>query len=181
MKRTNGMKVIVLNPEAITADAGYGSEENYCLLENKRIEAYVKYNYFDKDQNKKAIKPPYRLENMPYDAKTDSYKCPGGQELKNIGSKKRITDNGYQQNLQIYQATDCQGCPLKEQCFKKGDKRILEINHQLNLYKAKVNALLTSEAGLYHRSKRPVDVEPVFGNIKHNMGFRRLILEEKEK
>lgn len=34
-------------PANITADAGYGSEENYQWLENKRITAYVKHNYFD--------------------------------------------------------------------------------------------------------------------------------------
>src|SRR5690606_15648887 len=34
-------------PETLTADAGYGSEQNYELMEAKEIEAYVKYNYFD--------------------------------------------------------------------------------------------------------------------------------------
>lgn len=33
-------------PEAAIADAGYGSEENYDLLESKSITPYVKYNYF---------------------------------------------------------------------------------------------------------------------------------------
>lgn len=37
-------------PETLTADAGYGSEENYTDLENKEITAYVKYNYFHKEQ-----------------------------------------------------------------------------------------------------------------------------------
>ncbi len=31
-------------PEVITADAGYGSEQNYQYIENNSIEAYVKYN-----------------------------------------------------------------------------------------------------------------------------------------
>src|SRR5690554_5156715 len=35
-------------PEVLTADAGYGSEENYEYLESKGIETYVKYNTFDK-------------------------------------------------------------------------------------------------------------------------------------
>lgn len=30
----------------IVADAGYGSEENYEMLEKKEVDAYVKYNYF---------------------------------------------------------------------------------------------------------------------------------------
>lgn len=169
------------DPDVVTADAGYGSEENYSILENKGIEAYVKYSYFDKDQSKKVVKSPYRLENMPYDAQTDSYRCPGGQVIKHIGARNRISDNGYRHTLQIYQSTDCRGCPMKEQCSKKGDNRIFEINHQLSLYKAKANAMLNSEEGLYHRSKRPVDVEPVFGNIKHNMGFKRFSLRGKRK
>jgi transposase len=36
-------------PEELVADAGYGSQENYTLLENEGVQAYVKYNYFDKD------------------------------------------------------------------------------------------------------------------------------------
>jgi len=168
-------------PEVLTADAGYGSEENYSILENKGIEAYVKYNYFDKDQGKRTVKSPFRLENMHYYSQTDSYRCPGGQVIKKIGSRNRISDNGYKQTYQIYQATNCQGCPMKEQCSKKGDNRIFEINHQLSQYKAKANAMLNSKEGLYHRSKRPVDVEPVFGNIKHNMGFKRFYLRGKRK
>lgn len=38
-------------PQSITADAGYGSEENYQLLEDKGISAFVKYNQFDRQQN----------------------------------------------------------------------------------------------------------------------------------
>jgi len=36
-------------PEGLTADAGYGSEENLEFMENNQIEAYVKYNYFDNE------------------------------------------------------------------------------------------------------------------------------------
>ena len=37
-------------PDSVTADAGYGSEENYTDLETKNIDAFVKYNYFHKEQ-----------------------------------------------------------------------------------------------------------------------------------
>ena len=43
----------------IVADAGYGSEENYEMLEEKGVEAYVKYNYFHKEQNKKIKNNPF--------------------------------------------------------------------------------------------------------------------------
>src|SRR5690606_36398449 len=46
--------------ENITADAGYGSEENYDYLEKEELTAYVKYNTFEKEQDKitkKSTKP----------------------------------------------------------------------------------------------------------------------------
>lgn len=42
-------------PKELVADAGYGSEENYNLLQSKKIKAYVKYNYFRKDQKSGQI------------------------------------------------------------------------------------------------------------------------------
>ena len=42
-------------PKEIVTDAGYGSEENYILLQKKKIKAYIKYNYFDKDQKSKTV------------------------------------------------------------------------------------------------------------------------------
>jgi hypothetical protein len=41
--------------------------------------------------------------------------------------------------------------------------------------------LLNSEEGLERRKKRCFDVEPTFGNIKQNHGFRRFMLRGKEK
>ena len=38
-------------PEQFTADAGYGSEENYQYLEQQGIEAFVKYSLFDRQQS----------------------------------------------------------------------------------------------------------------------------------
>lgn len=48
-------------PEELVADAGYGSQENYTLLNNEGVEAYVKYNYFDKDT--KSGTPSISLSN----------------------------------------------------------------------------------------------------------------------
>lgn len=163
-------------PEALTADAGYGSEENYKILEDKNIEAYIKYNYFEKDHKKGNPKPSFLLDNMQYDNESDSYQCPEGQKLIRTGTRKRVTENGYEQQYAIYQANNCEDCPLKHQCNKNKGNKTIEVNHQLNEYKIKASTLLNSETGLYHRSRRPVDVEPVFGNLKHNKGFKRFNL-----
>jgi transposase len=42
-------------PQELVADAGYGSQENYNMLKTKKIKAYVKYNYFDKDCKTKQV------------------------------------------------------------------------------------------------------------------------------
>ncbi|WP_289181838.1 transposase [Alistipes sp. UBA6068] len=51
------------------------------------------------------------------------------------------------------------------------------MNHTLDAYKARARELLTSEQGLKHRSKRPVEPEAVFGQIKECGRFRRLRLK----
>lgn len=42
-------------PNELVADAGYGSEENYLMLQKQNIIPYVKYNYFDKDCKQNTI------------------------------------------------------------------------------------------------------------------------------
>ncbi|MBK7633391.1 MAG: transposase [Saprospiraceae bacterium] len=53
-------------------------------------------------------------------------------------------------------------------CHKSADNKKIEINHKLNHYRAKAKEKLTSERGLMHRSKRPIEVEAVFGQLKSN-------------
>ena len=51
-------------------------------------------------------------------------------------------------------------------------------NQELKDY---VKSLLLSERGIFHRKKRPADVEPVFGTLKENKGFRRFRLSGLNK
>lgn len=160
-------------PKVATADAGYGSEENYTLMENLGIQAYVKYNYFDIDQKKKKNS---LNENLYYNKEQDCFYCPMGQKMQRTGTRKRITENGFEQKYARYQAINCVDCPLRGACNKNKGNRILEVNHNLNYLKSKASELLKSEKGIYHRKKRCADVEPVFANIKYNKGFKRFLL-----
>lgn len=62
----------------------------------------------------------------------------------------------------------------------KGNRRI-EVNHRLNELKERARNLLTSEEGLKHRSKRPIEVEAVFGQLKSNNKFNRFTFKGLEK
>lgn len=169
-------------PKSLIADAGYGSEENYALLEKKKITAFIKYNSFDKEQEKSFLKKEnYKSEYFTHDKETDTLFCPSGKPLHPIKSKIRKSANGYLQNYTTYKAVNCEGCELRENCFKAKGNRKVEINHQLQAYKAKASELLKSERGIYHRKKRAYDVEPVFANIKHNKKFKRFNLRGIKK
>lgn len=169
-------------PEVLTADAGYGSEENYAFLEQKNTVGYVKYNYFHKEQQKSFQKKyPFHTSTLHYNAEKDLYICPIGQPMKNIGSYVRKSSNGYPQQITRYQAQNCQGCPLRAACHKGKTNRIIDINHQLNRYKQQARQRLTSEEGIKQRKRRCCEVEAVFGNLKQNHGFKRFTLRGKEK
>ena len=164
-------------PQTVTADAGYGSEENYTYLEGKGIDAFVKYNYFHKEQRTKAKEPdPFTTDNLFYDPDQDVYYCPMGQAMNLIGISKRTTKNGFTQEVKRYQAKNCQGCPLRGLCHKAKGNRTIERNFNLMRLKKKAKENLTSEIGIAHRKRRCWEVEAVFGNIKQNMNFKRFML-----
>ncbi|MEO7047684.1 MAG: IS1182 family transposase [Ferruginibacter sp.] len=169
-------------PEAVTADAGYGSEQNLQYLEENNIGGYVKYSYFDKEQSSAHLnKYPFAPATLHYNKESDCYYCPMGQPMKNIGTYTKTTAAGFKQELTKYQAANCERCPLNGACHKSKGNRIIEINFNLNRLKAIAHQNLTSEKGVAHRKKRPWDVESVFGNIKSNHGFRRFLLRGKKK
>jgi len=168
-------------PDTLVADAGYGSQENYAYLEDKDVEAFVKFNYFHKEQNKKWKEDPHRIENLHYNQKLDCFYCPMGQVMGFVGESMQATDNGYKQQKRHYQAKNCHGCPMRGVCHKSKGNRIIEINPNLMRYKSIIRERLNSDRGKKYRSRRPVDVEAVFGIIKNNHNFRRFLLRGLEK
>jgi transposase len=165
----------------VVADAGYGSEQNYELMEAKGIDAYVKYNYFHLEQKRKVKNNPFSVANLFYNDKEDFFVCPSGQRLLNTGTRKRTSTNGYESVVTYYQGARCQGCPFRGQCHSAKGNRKIEINHRLNLLKKQAKERLESELGLAHRSKRPIEVEAVFAQMKSNNKFTRFTLRGLQK
>lgn len=166
-----------MQSDEIVADSGYGSEENYEYMFSNGMTPYVKYNMFHVEQRRSYRNNPFRVSNLFYNPDNDFYVCPMGQKMKFVRQERRYTASGYQQTVSVYRASRCQGCPLRGQCHKSKRDRQIEVNHTLDDYKARARDLLTSEQGLKHRSKRPVEPEAVFGQIKECGRFRRLRLK----
>ena len=171
-------------PGSITADAGYGSEENYEFLESEQVEHYVKYNTFHKEKSKKWQKDVIRVQNWTYSEELDEYICGYGRHLIFSHEKKQRSDNGYESLIRVYESKDCTDCPYRDNCVKSSKpdaNRRIYINRRLNELKKIAKANLDSEKGKEMRSKRPVEVESVFGDIKSNFGVRRFLLRGLEK
>lgn len=168
-------------PQNIVADSGYGSEENYEYLQDQNLGNYVKYNNFQVEQTRKFKKDLFRVENLPYDESTDTFTCPVGKSLSYLKTTKRTTENGYTTERRIYQAENCQDCPLKSQCTKSHQNRQIQVSFKLNAFKEMAWINLHTDQGQKLRALRGVEVESVFGRLKNNWSFRRFMLRGLEK
>lgn len=163
--------------ENITADSGYGSCENYEYLADQEITSYIKYNTFDiehkRKTSKKAIQNIKDRQFLYYNAEQDFYICPMGQRMNPVQTKQTKTSTDFIHHVTVYQAQRCEGCPLRGVCHSGQGNRRIERNHQLEQHKAGVRERLLSEIGIEKRKRRSIEVEPVFGHIKSNRGFKR--------
>ena len=168
-------------PQVQIADAGYGSEENYQYLHKQGIDAYIKPTDFDRKQKRNWQPNPFTAEHFEYNAATDEYSCPAGKPMKRTGKYSKKEKGGFVKTYTVYQAKGCSNCPLKEACHKQKGNRFINVNHKGHKLKQQAYERLESERGIYYRKKRPADVEPVFGNIKHNKNFKRFLLKGIDK
>lgn len=158
-------------PRAVTADAGYGSLENYEYLESKKVEAYVKYPGFDAAHRRN--KDAFNSQNWPYEEASQTLICPAGKRFVHLGPG----DDGTER----FVSPGCGDCPFRKQCCRGEADRCVELNPELIRYKRAARDRLCSEEGVRRRKRRGCECETVFGQVKHNKGFRRLLLRGLEK
>ena len=157
--------------KTVIADAGYGSEENLLSLDEKEIDHLIKYAMFDKEQKKKQKQSAKNLENWHYDDKEDSYTHPEGWTYHFSHTKIRKTETGFEQEIKVYYADDSELAPQKG----------LYVNERYQKLKMKERQALLSPEGKQLFAQRKVDVEPVFGQIKACLAYKRCNLRGKRQ
>lgn len=168
----------------IVADSIFGTEENYELLKAKGINNYLKFAQFHSEQKKSHVNNPFLRDNFLYDPVTDSYTCPNQQQLTFHNSYKQVQKRtGYLSELKEYKSSNCSGCPFYEHCCKSTQEhnRTVRVNQRLEEHKQQARDNLNSIKGLQLRKRRSIEIESCFGDIKHNMGFRRFHLRGLKK
>jgi transposase len=167
-------------PDNVIGDGAYGSEENYAYLEGKEVGIYLKYSTFDREQ--RTRRPGrFQEEDFGYDAERDEWICPANRRLTYCSTDTQRSDNSYETKRRHYECEDCGGCPLRSQCTRAEGNRKLTVSFELRRMRAQARENLLSEKGKALRSRRGVEVEAVFGRLKHNWGFRRFLLRGQEK
>jgi hypothetical protein len=173
-------------PENVTADAAYGSEENYAFLEEHHLGNFVKYNTFHQDQiqhRKPELirKQSFQSARFPYDAERDEFTCPAQQRLTYRTTYHLKTENGYPTERRVYECGACATCVWKTECTKAKGNRQIRVSFRLQQFREQARQNLVSERGQALRARRSTEVETVFGQIKHNMHFRRFGLRGQAK
>lgn len=157
----------------VIGDAGYGCEENYNYLNNHDLGNYLKYQNFNYEKTRAFQNRKFLSDHFVYDKQRDQYKCPEGQVLDYVFTKSILSTTGYKAERMVYRAQHCDSCRYRQECNKGLGNRTIEISPKLIDYKIIARKNLESEEGIKLRSQRGVDVESVFGQIKHNKQFRR--------
>ncbi len=166
--------------EEVAADSGYGSYANYEYLEQKEIDGYVPDDHFQQYKNGEYEKEEnrYHYSNFKYDESTDSYICPEGKPLKYWKTRKNRTRKR-QWNHKVYRGRECRECTKRSLCTKSKMRELLIDTREPLLQKMRKK--LSSEEGKKKYFKRQYTIEPVFGHLKFNLGYRNFLLRGVEK
>lgn len=115
----NGVK-----PSAVVEDAGYGCEEVYVGLEERQIEAVVKYPGYDAETTRRPVKEG-QYDRLAFRLSPDesSLVCPAGHMMRVIRKEEAYTRSGFRSDSTVMTCDHCDGCPFKEKCILTKSKR----------------------------------------------------------
>jgi len=200
MKELTG-KEEPLKKSIMLGDTNYFTEDNLKEADKLGIEVLIpdpqfrqRDPYFAEKKREKVSKKLFGKEDFKYDKVTDTYTCPNGKELKNIGEAVIGKSSGIK-----YQAKgkDCVDCLIKEQCIKNRkskkptDKKHKKRNPVRTLFIAikafmenfceKMRNKIDDPAYRELYSRRMQIIEPVFSDITYCKGMDRFTLRGEEK
>ena len=192
----------------VTADAGYHSDANMAALMEKNIPALIADNQMRQrderlqEQNKHKAKGDVLYDKQPTGQgrplqrfkpadfvfhDDNSATCPAGATLVSNGSTY-VAPRGLRYQLYQAQSTDCQECVLRQQCLKDPKRprgrqvtRFEPMQRDGNHPSERMRRAIDSPHGRRLYSQRIGTVEPVFANLRHNKGLRRLTMRGRAK
>ena len=153
-----------------SADNGYFNGPNLRYMEKKKLDGYIPNSkQAQKMKGKKAKDGPYSKDKFDYDEEKDQFICPNGEILTRKGKYE------YKGKLQYtYYSANCADCPFRSECAGEGKRRVIT-SDDYEAERRRMADKMHSEEGKEEYKKRKETVEWPFGNIKHNMKFRKFL------
>jgi transposase len=166
-----------------TADAGYHSLEQLEYIESNQINAVVAEPHPENrsitgkrggDENpEEKIRERFDRSDFTYNEAGDYYECPAGEKMR---FERRYKRSGWEGRT--YKADNCINCTYRTKCLpadnKSGVRRIHRNDREM--YAEKMYEKLQSTQAKDRLKIRSTTVEPILGNLKENLGFRRFRL-----
>jgi len=172
-----------IGPIKIPADSGYYSGNNLRKLKEPkykdRIDVYIPNNR-NNDKERGVghdLSSPFHKSKFIYDKEGDFYICPQGNKLY---YRRSYLFHGVKYNSYRCTGSICKNCCFYGECTKSKSGRTIWISENSDLVDEMRKKLSTEEGKRIYR-KRNTTVEPVFGNISHNLGIKGFILRGLKK
>ncbi len=191
----------VLKKAALTADAGYASEDNMKYVFEAGIDAYIADTQFRKrdarfasaERHKvraredKGTPRLFRPEDFTYDAQRRTCICPAGKHLYKNGA--HVTIRGFTGMKFTAPLSACSSCGLRAQCLRHPEKtRVRQVvffsgrtTHAGETFTARMKRKIDSLKGKQVYQRRLATVEPVFANLRSSKRLDRFTLRGKTK
>ena len=184
----NQLKPMVAQTESNTqeaakeaaADSGYGSYANYEYLDQKGIDGYVPDDHFQqyKSGEYKRRKTGITIPILNMMEQPIVMCVPKGKRLTYWKTRTNKTESR-QWNHKVYKGTECGTCAKRTLCTKSRVRELL-IDIREPLLKRMREKLLSEEGRLKYFMRHYI-IEPIFGHLKFNVGYRNFLLRGYRK
>ncbi len=157
------------HPKKVLADSGYASAAAYKELEKSpNIDAYVPTR--EQVYHQRHPVSPFHKNNFKFDIVQLTGECPLGFPMRFL----RYGTNKSNEHYVNFIGTKCLTCSSKPQCTKSQYRNVIVYLSEpiIQRMKRKMN----SACGHWAMQIRKQTVEPVFGILKEQLGFRRFRL-----
>jgi len=165
-------------PKKSSADCGYATHKTYEYIQQHSLDVYLPDAQAAMVDDPNNPKSRYTKDKFRYDEANDCYLCPEGRPLDFLQIKIKADLQG-----RVYRSRDCRGCPATAWCLRKNNKSHRKLLH---IYATdpvihQMRQKLNSPEGKAEYRQRLSTVEPPFGNLKQNLGFRYFLVRGHEK
>jgi len=159
--------------QEVLADSGFASFDNFEQLTARNKIIYIPDQEMDAEQRKEQN--PYHRNHFTYSSEKDCFICPENKVLSFYGNH---THKKTKQQSKVYQCKECPACDKQSLCTK-GKYRQIHVEKR-DYLRQQIRERLKSAEGKLKYMKRML-IEPIFGNIKHNLNYVHLYLNGIKK